>query len=204
MNRKPYSSAIKKTPFKYSISKKICKLILEKMDRNEVYNMCFNNNHIEIDSLERRREITNVIYERLLNLDNYLLNQLYNGDMNTSKFVLVYAIAKSDSLFFEFLFEVYREALLNDKKYISIDDFDNFFEVKRETDMIVSSWGTFTIDQLGKGYRNILVESGLGFRDKRNIVVNRAMIHPDVEEHIRLIGDNEFLQAMLGAEWYER
>lgn len=36
MNKKPYSSAIKKTPYKYTISKKIAKLILDGMDRNEV------------------------------------------------------------------------------------------------------------------------------------------------------------------------
>ncbi len=61
MNKKPYSSAIKKTPFKYTISKKIAKLMLDGMDRNEVYKKCFDENYIEIDSVERRREITNVI-----------------------------------------------------------------------------------------------------------------------------------------------
>lgn len=198
MNKKPYSSAIKKTPFKYTISKKISKLMLDKLDRNEVYDKCYNGNYIEIDSLERRREITNVIYERLLELDNFLLEQLYNGDIVTSKFILVYAIAKNDSLFFDFLFEVYRDSLLGNKNYISIDDFEMFFASKKESDAIVSKWGKFTIDQLAKGYRNILVESGLGVRVKRNIEVKKAMIHPAVEEHIQLIGDNEFLQALLG------
>ena len=66
--------------------------------------------------------------------------------------------------------------------------------------MIVSEWGHFTIDQLSKGYRNILVESGLGTRIKRNIHVERAMIHPEVEEHIRLIHDSEYLQALLGED----
>lgn len=200
MNKKPYSSAIKKTPFKYTISKKISKLMLDKLDRNEVYDKCFNGNYIEIDSLERRREITNVIYERLLELDDFLLEQLYNGDIVTSKFILVYAIAKNDSLFFDFMFEVYRDALLGNKNYISIDDFEMFFASKKEFDAIVSKWGKFTIDQLAKGYRNILVESGLGIRVKRNIEVTRAMIHPAVEEHIQLIGDNEFLQALLGVK----
>lgn len=104
------------------------------------------------------------------------------------------------SLFFDFMFEVYRDALLSEKKYISIDDFDNFFRVKSESDPIVSKWGHFTFDQLSKGYRNILVESGLGHREKRNIVVNKAMIHPDVEDHINLIRDKEFLQALLGED----
>ena len=200
MNKKPQSSAIKKTPFKYTIAKKVAKLILDGLDRNEVFEKCYNDNYIEIDSVQRRKEITNVVYERLIQLDKYLLRQFYDGDVITSKFILVYAIAKSDSLFFDFLFEVYRDALLSDKKYISIDDFEAFFESKKESDAIVSEWGHFTIDQLSKGYRNILVESGLGYRVKRNIAVEKAMIHPEVEEHIGLINDKEYLQALLGED----
>lgn len=200
MNKKPYSSAIKKTPFKYSISKKVAKLMLDGFDRTEVYDRCFNENAIEIESLERRREITNVVYERLCSLDNYLLSEFYRGDVNTSKFLLVYAIAKTDSLFFDFLFEKYREALMGTRNYLSIDDFDNFFASKKETDLIVSKWGKFTLECLQKGYRNILVESGLGSRSGRNIVVNKVMVHPMVQEHIDLIGDHEYIKAILGGD----
>lgn len=200
MNKKQYSSSIKKTPFKYIITKKIAKLMLDGFDRNEIYKKCFDDNYIEIDSTQRRKEVTNVIYERLLELDKYLLEWFYNGDVITSKFLLVYAIAKNDPLFFDFMFEVYRDALLKEKKYISIDDFDIFFESKKEINNVVAGWGHFTIDQLSKGYRNILVESGLGHRMKRNIVADKAMIHPDVEEHIKLIKDTEYLQALLGED----
>lgn len=200
MYKKTYSSAIKKTPYKYTISKKIAKLILDGLDRNEVYKKCVENNYIEVDSENRRKEITNVVYERLLELDNFLLNQLYNGDVSTSKFILVYAIAKNDSLFFDFMFEVYRDALLSEGKYISIDDFDLFFASKKETDPIVSTWGHFTLDQLSKGYRNILVDSGLGHRVKRTIAVDKAMVHPEVQDHIALIHDKEYLQALLGED----
>lgn len=200
MNKKPYSSSIKKTPFKYVYAKRVAKLMLEGLDRNQIFKKCFDENYIEIDSLQRRGEVTRVLYDRLLELDNVLLEQFYNGDVNTSKFLLVYAIAKNDSLFFDFMFEVYREALLSEKKYISIDDFDNFFVSKKEFDPIVSKWGHFTIEQLSKGYRNILVDSGLGHRVKRNIYVDKAMIHPSVEEHIKLIHDNEYLQALLGED----
>lgn len=198
MNKKPYSSSIKKTPYKYQIAKKISKLMLDGLDRNEVYDRCFNDNYIEIDSLERRREVTNVLYERLLTLDDFLLKEFYDGDIGTSKFILVYAIAKSDSLFFDFLFEVYREALMGERNYLTNDDFDNFFAVKKEQDPIVSGWGVFTLQCLTKGYRNILVDSGLGVRDKRTIKVSRIMIHPQVEDHIKQLGDQEYLEAMLG------
>ena len=198
MNRKPYSSAIKKTPFKYPIAKKIAKLMLDGLDREDIYKECFENNYIEIESPDRRREITNVLYGRLIALDPFLLSQFYNGDVATSKFILAYAIAKTDTLFYDSLMEVYREALLSDKNYLSIDDFDQFFEIKKQTDLIVAKWGEHTLQCMTKGYRNILVDSGLGVRERRNIVVERMMIHPSVEEHIKEIGDNEYLQVMLG------
>ena len=201
MNRKPYSSAIKKTPFKYPIAKKIAKLMLDGLDRDEIYHRCFDENYIELESLERRREVTNVIYNRLCSLDNFLLDHFYNADVATSKFILVYAIAKTDSLFFDFLFEKYREALMSEnRKYLSIDDFDNFFESKKQTDLIVAKWGNFTLECLTKGYRNIMVDSGFGRRERKNILVSRVMIHPAVEEHIELIGDKDYLKAMLGGD----
>ena len=198
MNRKPYSSAIKKTPFKYSIAQKIAKQMLNGLDRNDIYRRCYDENAIEIASPARRREIINVIYERLCVLDEYLLSQFCDGDVDTSKFILVYAIAKTDVLFFDFLCEVYREALLGDRHYLSIDDFDHFFAVKKQNDQIVAKWGTFTLACLTKGYRNILVDSGMGTRKRKTIVVEKMMIHPAVEEHIDSIGDREYLQAMLG------
>ena len=198
MNKKPYSSAIKKTPFKYAISRKIAKLILDGLDREAIFKECCIKNAIEIESMERRREITSVVLERLCAMDNHLLSAFYSWDVATSKFLLVYAIARTDTLFFDFMFEVYREALLGDRQYLSIDDFDNFFAAKKQTDLIVAKWGQFTLKCLTKGYRNILVESGLGVRQRKTIVVKRAMIHPDIEEYIASSGQSEYLQAILG------
>lgn len=201
MNRKPYSSAIKKTPFKYPIAKKIAKLMLDGFDYEELYRKCFYDNYVEIDSLERRREVTNVVYNRLCSLDEFLLKEFYNSDVATSKYILVYAIAKTDSLFFDFLFERYRDALMNpERHYLSIDDFDDFFESKKQVDVIVAKWGKFTLECLTKGYRNILVDSGLGRRERKTIIVEKMMIHPAVEEHIELIGDKDFLKATLGGD----
>ncbi len=201
MNRKPYSSAIKKTPFKYPVAKKIAKLMLDGLDRDEIYKKCFDENYVEIESPERRREVTNVVFNRLCALDDFLLKEFYNGDVATSKFILVYAIAKTDTLFFDFLFERYREALLNpERHYLSMDDFDNFFESKKQSDLIVAKWGIFTLQCLTKGYRSILVDSGLGIRERKNIIVERMMIHPAVEEHIELVGDKDYLKATLGGD----
>ena len=72
--------------------------------------------------------------------------------------------------------------------------------MKKEIDPIVAKWGNFTLNCLAKGYRNILVDSGLGVRERKLIKVSKIMIHPAVEEHIALIGDKKYLQAILGGE----
>lgn len=198
MEQSKTTSTIKKNPFNYLRSKMIAEMIIEGLDKHQIYDKCFHENQIEIESLERRREITNELYRRLINLDSFLLKSFLTLDIITSKFILVYAIAKTDQLFFEFLSETYRDALLSEKKYISMDDFDKFFISKRETNPTVASWSPKTIELLSKGYRKLLVDSTLGVRKVKNIYVNKMIIHPEIAKYIEKIGDFNYLQAILG------
>lgn len=192
------TSTIKKNPLNYQKSKMIAKMIFDGFDKHQIYQKCFTENKIGIDSFPRRREVTNEIYRRLINLDSFLLKAFVERDIITSKFILVYAIAKVDYLFYEFLSITYRDALLSDKKYVSRDDFDNFFLAKKETDLVVASWSPVTIELLAKGYRKMLVDSTLGIRKVKNIHVKKMFIHPDIAKHIESIGDYKYLQAILG------
>ena len=99
----------------------------------------------------------------------------------------------------EFLLIQYREALFG-KRYISISDFDDFFALEKEKIPVVASWGKTTLTQLAGGYRNILVESGLGKRIKKNIFVDKPIINPTVVKHIESRGGKPFLQAVLGVK----
>ena len=62
---------------------------------------------------------------------------------------------------------------------------------------MVAKWSEQTIKQLSGGYRNILVESGLGYREKKLIYAQKAVINPPVVEHIEKI-NKAFIQAVLG------
>lgn len=197
MNKKVYSSAIKKTPFEYLCSKQIGLSMMDGMLYNELFEKFVSNNELPIVSDQRRKEVFNVVYDRLLCLDRYLIDAFLNGGISTSKFILAYAIAENDPLFMEFLLVQYREALFG-KKYISISDFDDFFSLEKEKIPVVASWGKATLTQLAGGYRNILVESGLGKRIKKNIYIDKPIVNPNVIKHIGCKGGNPFLQAVLG------
>ena len=113
---------------------------------------------------------------------------------------MVYAIASNDPLFLEFLLIQYRDTLLGNKKYISISDFDDFFNLMKEKNAVVAKWTDTTLKQLAGGYRNILVESGLGERIKKNIYSRNVIVSPNVIKRIENIGDKAFLQAVLGVK----
>jgi len=198
MNQIISVSTIKKNPLNYIKSKVIAKMIMDGLDKYQISQLFYVENCIQIASVDRRREVTNEIYRRLQELDTFLLKSMLELDLVTSKFILLYAITKSDQLFFEFLSETYRDALLSEKKYISMDDFDHFFITKKETNLIVNGWSSVTIEQLAKGYRRLLIDSGLGTRETKNIHVNKIIIHPDIIRHIKRNGDYKYLQAILG------
>lgn len=200
MNKKEYSSAIKKTPFEYLPSKIIAKMIQNGLLYEEAFDRCVNQNELNVVSDERRKEIFNVCYDRLVNLDNTLLKEFIDGSISTSKFILVYAIANNDPLFLEFLLIQYRDTLLGNKNYISISDFDDFFNLMKEKNAVVAKWTDTTLKQLAGGYRNILVESGLGERIKKNIYSRNVIVSPNVIKRIENIGDKAFLQAVLGVK----
>ena len=200
MNKKEYSSSIKKTPFEYIPSKIIAKMIYSGISYDEAYERCVTNNELSVVSDERRREIFNVVFERLIRLDNQLLKEFIESSISTSKFILVYAIADNDPLFMEFLLLQYRESLIGAKKYISISDFDDFFSIMKERNIVVAKWSDTTLRQLAGGFRNVLVESGLGERIKKNIYTRKIIVNPSVVQRIDNIGGKAFLQAVLGVE----
>jgi len=79
-----------------------------------------------------------------------------------------------------------------------LDDLDRFFISKKETNLVVSGWSPKTVELLSKGYRKLLVDSGLGVRKIKNIHVNKLIIHPDIIRHMKRNGDYQYVQAILG------
>ena len=75
--------------------------------------------------------------------------------------------SKVDYLFYEFLAETFREALLNDKNTFLWMTSIVFSYQKNKS--CCSFWSP-TIESLSKGYRKMLVDSGLGIRQIKKYI----------------------------------
>ncbi len=127
-----------------------------------------------------------------------LLDKLVNGNLETSKQIALYAILKTDRLFFEFMQEVYREKYLIRDYLITDKDFAIFFHRKAEQSQNVAEWKDYTFYKLKQVYKRILTEAGFVKKNKKDVEIIRPFIEQELADYLNAKGDGIYLQAMLG------
>ncbi|MGV8984282.1 DUF1819 family protein [Clostridium sp.] len=193
-----YSSSIKSTSFLYKETKKASSLVLQGFKELEIKNMSINENIFQMKSETRKKEIASTILKRLKHLDEFLLNKLANGDLETSKQIVIYAIMKTDRLFFEFMSEVYRDKIILKEKYILDSDFNVYFARKCEQSDIVAAWKEYTFYKIKQVMTRVLFEAGFIKNQKDDKEINIPIVDYDLAQHLKKIGDTIYLEVLLG------
>ncbi|MGT2616367.1 DUF1819 family protein [Clostridium perfringens] len=195
-----YKSTIKSRTYLYKETKKAISLINKGLDVDGIKGKSLEDNIFQLESEARKKEVASIITSRIKGLDPYILDKIENSNIETSKILVLYAIAKTDRLFFEFLNEVYKEKIVLKDFYIRDKDFSVFFQSKKEQSEKVDSWSEYTFKKLKQVYIRILFESGLIGNQKgdRKIVV--PIIDSDVKEYLYEIGSKPYADAILGID----
>ncbi len=193
-----YTSILKSRPYLYLELKKACVLKTQGFDYNDIKKKSIEENIFAVTTESRKGEIASTVINRLKAMDDFTLDKIINGNLQTSKQLALYSILKTDRLFFEFMKEVYKEKiLLKDYKLVE-KDFNIFFRRKAEQSEKIASWVDYTYYKLGQVYKRILTEAGLIKIVKKEIEVVPQMMEEDILYHLKDIGDTVYLQAMLG------
>lgn len=193
-----YKSTIKSRPYLYKETKKASSLVNEGLDVNNIKEKSLQENIFQLESEARKKEVASIITARLKDLDNYIIDKIENTNVETSKILVLYAILKTDRLFFEFINEVYKEKILLKDLFIKDKDFNVFFQNKREQSEKVASWSEYTFKKLKQVYIRILFESGLIVNQKGDREIKVPIIESEVKDYLYNIGDGVYLNAILG------
>lgn len=189
-----YKSTIKSRPYLYKETKKAATHINKGLPIENLKEKSLEDNIFQVESEARKRELASIIITRLKTLDEYLINKIENSNIETSKIIVIYAIMKTDKLFFEFMNEVYKEKLLLRDLYIRDKDFNTFFQSKREQSKKVASWTEITFKKLKQVYIRVLFESGLIENQKGDKKIKTPILESDVKVHIEKV----YIDAILG------
>ncbi|WP_434305194.1 DUF1819 family protein [Clostridium botulinum] len=193
-----YKSTIKSRPYLYKETKKVASLINQGVKVNDMKNKSLEENIFQLESEARKREVASIISTRLKDLDKFIIDKISEGNVETSKILVLYAIIKTDRLFFEFMNEVFKEKLLLRDLFLRDKDFNTFFQSKREQSEKVASWTEYTFKKLKQVYIRILFECGLIENQKGDRRIKTPILEREVMEYLYKIGDKIYINAIIG------
>ena len=101
------------------------------------------------------------IYNRLCNMPFTLVEMISKGDAAIAKVLVLISMMKTDKLFFEFIYEIYRGKIILGEKNIASRDIILFFNQKETQSEVISSWSDTTKKKLKQVYIRSLFEAGL-------------------------------------------
>ena len=128
-------------------------------------------------------------------LDDTLRSMVVKESLETGKIINLYAIMKTDRLFFEFMNEVIREKFETDNYLFEKKDLNLYFMSKAEQDAGVASWTEQTVNKLKQVFVKILYEAGI-LKDKKTGELNRLLIDEQLKRHFINIGDIAYVKAI--------
>lgn len=192
-----YKSTIKSMPFFFLETKKASNLVLQRFNDKEIKEKALKENIFLVNSEARKKEIASIVLKRIKVLDGFLLQQLAQGSSELGKLIVVYAIMKTDRLFFEFMNEVFREKLIIKEPCIEDKDFNVFFERKKEQSEKVATWDEYTFYKLKQVYIRILFESGLIKHQKSREII-KPLLDQAVVNHLISKGEKVYTHIFLG------
>lgn len=101
------------------------------------------------------------IKRRIEALPEELTSFMLQTDINTAKIIALIGAMAADRMFFELMYEVYREKLRLGDEEFKDSDLNIFFSAKATQDQTVASWTEATVKKLKGTYAKFLVEAGI-------------------------------------------
>ena len=193
-----YSAGIVSHAFWLSETRKTAELLVAGEDLKQIRFLAQTENIYQVKNETRALRIANAIVQRLESLPKVLMEQIAKSDIGTAKLLILISFMKTDLLFFEFMHEVYRPAILMGEYIITDRAINAFFDEKKRQSEIVAKWIDTTINRLERCYIGILREAGL-LKIETDV---RKIIIPLVDYNLRKqMEDNElttYLNAVTG------
>jgi DNA-binding ferritin-like protein (Dps family) len=199
MSRKPYSAAMTKYLFWFVEFKAVAHLMNEGKSLSEIDTINKSENIFKAKTEYRGKTIFNALRNRIEALPNEYIELFKYTDIDTQKLIAAIAVMTAESLFYDFMIEVYKEKILSGDKTLSNGDFIVFFRNKQVEDEKVASWTSNTFDRLGRAYRNVLLQSNLiKLSKKKEWLINKPIINRQLFELMQKTKMLTFYVALTG------
>lgn len=190
-----YSATLTGASFLQYELKQVLNLKKQGLSDAEIKRKVIEDNVFDYQVTSSLKRIVPSVLRRANALDELLQEWVLNSPLEVGKIINLYAIMKTDKLFFEFMNEVIREKLDASNYLLEKKDLNVFFTIKAEQNEKVAKWTELTVNKLKQVYMKLLYEVGL-LRNKKSGDLNRLLIDENIKRHLTSIDDTAYLRAM--------
>ena len=198
MKRKEYSAGMVKLSFWFAEFRKVIELLSSGKTLREIKQMNVQENIFSAPTQARAIQIFNTVSTRVKGLDSSFYAVFAKSDISTQKFIALIAVMRTDSLFFDFVYEVYREKLILGIDELADSDVGIFFKNKQLQSEKVAKWTDYTLKRLGTCYKTMLMEAGLIDQGTGTRKILKPILDKDLEECLKVNGMETTLRALTG------
>ena len=194
----PYSAGLMSQSCWFIEFKKIVSLIAMGKTDDEIKAECLANNLLGAPNEYRARRMYGYLINRSKTLDEESIQMFMEGDLETQKQINLIAILRGDRLFFEFVYEVYREKAILGQRELEDADISVFFRKKGNQSDIVENWNESTKKHLKSNYLTCLADAGLIHVEKKTRLITTPIVDDRLAAYLERCGDHAILIAITG------
>ncbi|MDD6490077.1 MAG: DUF1819 family protein [Clostridia bacterium] len=198
MIEKTYSAGLVSQSFWFTEIRKVIKQINEGKSESEIKKICIEDNLFCTSNEYRAKRIYGYIMNRVRHLEQELIDLFLKSDLSTQKIINLVSILRSDRLFFEFVYEVYREKIILGIPNINISDVNIFFGNKEIQDEVIAGWTDSTKKKLRSCYFNYMTDAHLITVINKEKKITPPILDSAVENYLKSVGDFAIVKAITG------
>lgn len=193
-----YSAGMVSKGFWFQQFKNYIKLFNDGKSDEEIKRLQEENNILLAPSKSYGIKMVGEVSRRTRALPESIRNIFFDLSVDNQKLINLLGVLMTDRLFFEFVYEIYRE----DVK-IGIEEFENkklriYFKDKGDISEDVRKYKDNTIKRLSREYKTYLKETGLLKEVDNKLYYKKAILDLRLEEIMKAEGLDYYLKAITG------
>ena len=198
MGKREYSAGIVSKGFWFLEFKKYLEFLKNGNNANDIRKMQDEKNIFSAPSKDYGKRIISEINKRIKILPEGIKELFFKSDTGTQKVINLLSIMGTDKLFFEYVYNSYRNELLLGTKEYNPGVVMKFLKEKAEQNEEVAKFSEKTLKRMQGTYGNYIKEAGLLEGKNKEILYGKVYLDYELEKLLRENNMEIYIKALKG------
>lgn len=193
-----YSAGLMSQSFWFLEFKKVVRLRQDGLGYDEIKKKCMEENLFGAAKEYRALRMAGYIITRVKAMDDRMVELFCSSDLATQKLINLVTILRTDRLFFEFVYEIYREKVILGIGVMEDADVNVFFTRKEAQSDLIAGWKDSTKKHLRSCYLNFMADANLLTVIKKKKTITPPILDIALERYLQSVNEEVMVKALTG------